>query len=127
MKKIFFFLLIVIANSNSFAQIQRDTKRQIINKNAADSTVQNNNGGNKEIFKELNLTKEQRIRLKSIRQDAKAKRQDIKAKNLPPDEERSQIKKVNQDANAAVREILNDKQWEQYQELKKNKLQNSEE
>lgn len=83
MKNSFLFILAFLFTCNSFAQIQR--KIQPIDKDrfsATDSSATNKQFAkpgkkNKQIFKNLGLTKEQLGKLKEIRQANKAKRQAI--------------------------------------------------
>ena len=59
----------------------------------------------------LNLTPDQKDKIKSIREDAKKQKQDIeKDKNLPPDQQTRQIKDITKQTRAQVFAILTPEQ-----------------
>ncbi|UEG50149.1 hypothetical protein LK994_01500 [Ferruginibacter lapsinanis] len=126
MKNIFLLLVINIICINSFGQIQRNVVPLDKGRFSADSVRPDKSKvvgkKNKQIFKDLNLTKEQFGKLKEIRQVNKAKREAVNDNDaLSAEEKRIQLKAINKTANDAIKAILSKEQWEKYQEEKKKK------
>lgn len=115
--------VILFASLYSKAQIQR--KPMVVNfqtdsleRSSAQS--QNNQKNSKQLFKEMDLTKEQRSKLKEVRQQAKIKRLEIESKiDLTPKERKEQFKKVRNDAETSIQAVLSAEQWKQFQEDRK--------
>ena len=127
MKNIFLFITVCIFSTSAFAQVKRNVVPVDKSKFLSDSTNKNKQGvgnkKNKQLFKELGLSKEQAGKLKEIRQVNKAKRQAVNENDsLSGQEKRIQLKAINKNADETIKAILTEGQWKKYQEQKKKKF-----
>ena len=77
-------------------------------------------GQMKKLTKELNLTEDQAIQVKSILEDEQIKQQPILNNNMLPREVKNdQMHKLHVDVQGKIKEILNDDQKQKYDELEK--------
>lgn len=132
MKKLAFLIAFTIILTSSFAQVQRKTNK--INKPdsvATDTMGQKEEGtvGKREMMKELNLSKEQKIKLKEARQSLKAKKDAIENDDkLSAPEKEAKLKELRKEQVKTTISILNDEQKAKMLQMRKeNKAQKMEE
>ena len=98
----------------SFAQVQR-----VVTPKPVDSTIhssengseKNNKADRKQMFRELNLTKEQRAKIKEIREANKAKRDAIDSDDkLTQEQKDARLKELKREQAQSTLTILNDEQ-----------------
>jgi Spy/CpxP family protein refolding chaperone len=78
--------------------------------------------GQMQMLKELNLTREQRGKLKEMRQANKAKKEEIDNDTKLSDTERQQkLKQLRQEQMQGMMSILTDEQKQKFKEMRKNK------
>jgi len=124
MKKINAVLILMFIASLSIAQVQR--KAGTANKtDSAGSTAAVNKkaGGNKkEMLRDLNLTKDQKSKLKEARQSAKAKKVAIESDNkLSATEKTARLNELKKEQAKNTMGILNDEQKEKMKKMRKDK------
>ncbi len=124
MKKLRLLIAFTLVITFSFAQLQRTTSGV----NKPDSVV--NNGkikmdeekSKKQKLKDLNLTKDQKSKIKEQRQSAKTKKAAIESDNkLSADEKTAKLKELKTDQAKNVMSILNDEQKEKMKKTMKEK------
>lgn len=117
MKKLFaIFFFIIFFAFNIIAQVKRESgsSKNIINSNTKKSR-------NKELMKELNLTKEQKGQVKELRMDMKQKKDEIdNDKSLSPVQRKEKITELRQEQKQKLNRILTAEQKDKLQEEKKN-------
>lgn len=78
-------------------------------------------GGHMGVVKALNLTEDQKTRLKSIREDVKTKITGIREdKSLSPQDKKSRIMEIRKDAREQMKQVLTPDQQKKLAELRKN-------
>ncbi|HMG81584.1 MAG TPA: hypothetical protein VK559_00985 [Ferruginibacter sp.] len=123
MKKILIVLFLLSVTAASFAQIQRDAPLP----GATDSTDQTTKPPSlRQQLQALHLTKDQKIQLRALRQNAKANKETIMADDsLTQDQKLTQLKALRKQTAASFNTILTPDQSAQWQamraEAKKNK------
>ncbi len=123
MYKFILFSILFFTSICAKAQIQRkpmavNFQTDSLERSAPQS--QSNQKNSKQLFKEMDLTKEQRGKLKEVRQQAKAKRLEIENNtDLSPKERKEQLKIVRKEADASIQAVLSAEQWKQFQEDRK--------
>lgn len=110
--------------SLSFAQVQRQ-KKEIL-KPGTDSTVttQKEDAGlnKREMMKELNLTKEQKQKLKDFRQAAQAKKEAIENDNtLKPEERETKLKELRKEQMKNTMSVLSQEQKMKLLQMRRDK------
>jgi Spy/CpxP family protein refolding chaperone len=131
MKKLIIVLVLPLYINVASAQIRRTPTPS----NPADS-MQMNSGNNqqkesrKEMFDELNLTKDQRAQIKQIQQSRKAERDAISnSDSLSADQKQMKLKEFRKETEQSINAILTDDQrmkWKQMkQEMHENKMNSS--
>jgi len=114
MKKTAFFLTFSFISILSLAQVQR-----VVTPKPVDSTARsngtmaekNNPGDRKQMLRELNLTKEQRGKLKEIRQANMAKKDEINNNDsLTQDQKDAKLRELKRSAAQSTMGILTDEQ-----------------
>lgn len=123
MKKYIVIAVLIIFSSTSFAQIQRTVVKQKPDSTASEQRVEKKDGSRKEMFRELNLTKEQKIKLKEINQSMKASKESLeKDAALSETEKKEKLKKLKKEQAEKIKAILTDEQKIKFKELRaKNK------
>ncbi len=128
MKKISILLLAVINVSLSFAQVQR-TKPAI--KQSSDSlsaTIETKQTGKlkkREMMRELNLTKEQKGKLKEIKQANKEKTEEVLNNDkLTQKEKDARLKTLHQQQAEKTLTVLNDEQKAKIKKMRTEKRKN---
>lgn len=93
----------------SFAQIQRQKKETAKTDSSASAAVQTKDEGpnKKEMMKELDLSKEQKLKIKAFRQDAQAKKDAIENDiTLKPEEKQAKLKDVRKELQQNTMSVL---------------------
>jgi len=124
MKRLSIALLLSIITTISFAQVQRDAP--IPGTAESDSATQTAKPSLKQQLQALNLTRDQKIQIKQLRQDSKAYKESIMANDsLPQDQKQAQLKDLHKRTFASLNTILTDEQKEKWKamkaDMKKNK------
>jgi len=127
MKKIVFVLIMSSFSLLSQAQVQRTTKPVV----GPDSTAIGNpiantgKGGKRKALKELNLSKEQRSKIKEIRQSEKVKEDQIANDNsLTEEQKNAKLRDMKMQQAQNMRSVLNDEQKEKMKKLRMEMRQN---
>jgi len=132
MKKIALLTALSFIVSISFAQVQRKAKPS----STADSTMapkennaQEGRGDKMKMMKELDLTKEQRGKLKEVRQATKAKKDAIDSDgSLKPEEKEAKLKELRKEQQKNTMSILTPEQKAKLMKMRRdNKDQKMEE
>lgn len=128
MKKISILLSFIIGISCSFAQVQRAksaTKQSSDSLSAITGTKQTGKVGKKQIMKDLNISREQKSKLKELQLANKAKMDEIKNNDkLTPEEREAKLKAVRQEQLKSTGAVLNDEQKAKMKQLMKEKQKN---
>lgn len=123
MKKYIGFGLFILFNLTSFAQIQRNVEKQKVDSTTQLSVSVIENDSRKEILKELDLSKEQKVKLKEVNQSLKASKEDIENNmELSDVQKKEKLKALKKEQMAKIQSILTEEQKIKFRELKeKNK------
>jgi hypothetical protein len=124
MKKIIILLAGIIIVAAADAQVQR--KRAVLpvtDSTKTDAAVtKNDRQRKKEMFKELNLSKEQRVKLKGVKQDGKAKIDAIQNDaTLSDAEKKEKMKELKKQQLTSTMALLNDEQKAKLKQMLKEK------
>ena len=125
MKKIIIFLLTAVINLTAFAQVQRKvTAPANTNTAPANSETEDANKSGKhskkEMMRALNLSKEQKAKLKEIHQANKSKKQAIEDNDkLTDDQKKIQLKQLHKEGANSTQAILNEEQKAKMKEMRK--------
>jgi hypothetical protein len=124
MKKISALIVLTFIISLSFAQVQRKVKTE----NIADSTTKTgerkkgNKANKKQAIRELDLTKEQKGKLKQQRQAAKDKKEAIQNnESLSAEQKEAKLKELQKEQAKSTMGILNEEQKEKMKKMRKEK------
>lgn len=119
MKKYIVTALAVMTGFISSAQIQRTVVKQKPDSvSSVPAPVQKNDSG-KEIFKELDLTKEQRGKLREINQSMKASKEALESDTTMNDESRKEkLKALRKEHRSKIQAILTEEQKIKFRQLK---------
>lgn len=108
-------LMLLLPSVISYSQIERKPVPVI----KADTVAGNQSAGKvdkadrKDLFKELDLTREQKIKLKEIRQANKEKKEAIESNGqLSEDEKKKQLRELQKEQAKSIQAILTDEQKE---------------
>ena len=124
MKKILIVLLLSFTMVISFAQVQRNAPLPG-NSTASDSTSQSSKPAFREQIQALNLTKDQKIQIRQIRQDSKANRETIMSNDsLTQDQKQMLLKSLRKQTAASFNAVLTDDQREKWQAMKAERKNN---
>lgn len=121
MKKYISILAILLAFSNlSLAQIERKPAvQQQPNSDPSMVTDKKDKDSRKELFKQLNLTKEQKLKLKEITQGMKASKDAIENDaSLSESAKKSKLRSLKKEQAQQIQAILTDEQKAKFRELK---------
>jgi hypothetical protein len=113
MKRIIAVTVLSLAFSLSFAQVQRQKKEVDKSDSSANTTAQKQDAGmdRKEMMRDLDLTKEQKGKLKEIRQAGKAKKEAIENdEKLSADEKQAKLKDLKKEQAKSTMSILSREQ-----------------
>ena len=124
MKKPSVILLLSFSSLICFAQVERAPAKQPDSLNTSAGVNKKDKVGMKEIMKDLDLTKEQRGKLKEIRQAGKAKKEAIENDaQLTEDEKKKQLRELQKEQAKNIQAILTDEQKEKFKKEIQNKRQ----
>lgn len=128
MKKIIIFLSILLSATLVNAQIKRTPVKSAAKTDsaAASQPVQNTEQrqNRKAALKELNLTKEQKIKMKELRDDMKAKEDSINSDSkLTDDEKKVKLHQLRKQKLQTIEGMLTDEQKAKFRELRNKKQQ----
>lgn len=127
MKKISILLTFIISISCSFAQVQRakSATKQSSDSLSAVTGAKQGKVGKKQMMKDLNLSREQKSKLKELQLANKAKMDEIKNNDkLTPEEKEAKLKAVRQEQLKSTGAVLNDEQRAKMKQLMKEKQKN---
>lgn len=122
MKKITLVLLFICSISAGFAQVKRAKPAPAAKAQDSAAAVINTpaSANKKEMMRELNLSKEQKIKLKAIKQEQKAKIDEVKNDpKLSADEQKAKLKALRMEQLKQTMAVLNDEQKARFKELRK--------
>ena len=109
-------LLISIAGS---AQIQRTVVKQKTDTVSSEPVAEKTRGERKEIFKELNLTREQKIKMKDLNQFMKASKDEIdNDASLTEEQKKEKLRALRKAQITKIQGILTEEQKIKYRQLK---------
>ncbi len=124
MKKVTAFIVLTFIISLSFAQVQRKVKAE----NKSDSstnTIERKKGdkvNKKQMIRELDLTKEQKGKLKEQRKSAKDKKEAIQNnESLSAEQKEAKLKELQKEQAKSTMGILNEEQKEKMKKMRKEK------
>lgn len=124
MKKLISIIVFSFIVALSFAQVQRKAAAAGKSDSAIVATDKKklSRGEKMKVAKELDLNKEQKSKLKEIRQSAKAKKDAIENDDkLSAAEKQVKLKALQREQAKSTMTILNDEQKEKMKEMRKNK------
>ncbi len=123
MKKIICIGMFILFNDTSFAQIQRNVEKQKIDSATKGTSSVIENDSRKEILKELDLGKEQKVTLKEINQSMKVSKEAIENnKELSDGQKKEKLKALKKEQMTKIQSVLTEEQKIKFRELKgKNK------
>lgn len=121
MKKILVALLTTTIFFTAGAQVQRK-KATIVTDSTATPAPAKTRGEKKEMMKELNLSKEQKIKLRNLKQDNKAKMDAVQNDAALSDtEKKAHLKELKKQQLLSIMSVLNDEQKAKLKQLRKDK------
>jgi protein CpxP len=117
MKKLIVFVIsLCFFASNAIAQVKRE-----VNPSQTSQSNKMQKNKKKEMMKELNLTKEQRGKMKEFHRSMKQKKEDIKNdKTLTAAQKKAKLKELHKEKKQKMNAILTPEQREKMKEQKKN-------
>ena len=116
--KMLLLLIFTILTSFSFSQVQRKT-RPLGLKDTVEVVKGSDEMDKKEMMRELNLTREQKIKMKEIRQSGKAKKETIDNDDtLTPEQKKEKLKELRKEQLQKVQAILTVEQREQMRAMR---------
>ena len=125
MKKITTILLLSFTTAISFAQVQRDAPLPGNNTSTDSVNSQTKGPTFKQQIQALNLTKDQKIQIRQMRQDSKANREMIMANDsLTQDQKQMLLKALRKQSAASFNAVLTDDQREKWQAMKAERKNN---
>ena len=118
--KMLLFLIFTILTSFSFSQVQRKTRPSGL-KDTVAVVKGSDEMDKKEMMGELNLTREQKIKMKEIRQSGKVKKETIDNDDtLTPEQKKEKLKELRKEQVQKVQSILTVEQREQMRAMRQN-------
>ena len=123
MKKYIGIGLLMMISCTSFAQIQRTVVKQKTDSTTTVQVKENQQETRKEMFRELDLSKEQKMKMKEINQSMKASRETIENDTaLAETEKKEKLKALRKEQALKIQAILTEEQKIKFRELRvKNK------
>lgn len=120
MKKYIGMGLLMMINCVSFAQIQRTVVKQITDSTTTVREPANNRESKKGILKDLELTKEQKIKMKEINQSMKTYKETIeKDATLSDKEKKEKLKTLRIEQLTKIQAILTEEQKIKFREARR--------
>ncbi len=122
MKKILYAGLIMIFSSTSFAQIQRKVVKQKTDSSQTVSIPEQGPDNKRQMYQELDLSKEQRIKLKEFNQSMKASKEAIENDaTLSDSEKKLKLRTLRKEQANKVLSILSEEQKIKLKQLREQK------
>lgn len=128
MKKIILSILVFSAVISVSAQVQRTPtpSKQRDSAGVYQGNKKEAQVSKKDIFRELDLTREQRGKLKEITQSSKAKKEAINSdEKLDENQKKQKLREIQKDQMKQVQSILTPEQKQKWMELRKQKKDNA--
>jgi Spy/CpxP family protein refolding chaperone len=117
MKKVILFLLITFATFSGFSQVQRK-----VVKDTSSSTHKKIKGEKKKELAELNLSKEQKGKIKEMHKEGKANKEAIKNDpGLTAEQKKEKLDALKADKKNKMQEVLTPEQKQKLKDIKKKK------
>jgi len=112
-------IMMLLTGYSSLAQIQRNPVKQKKDSLAVAPAAEKKIDSRKEIFKELNLTQEQKMKLKEINQSMKASRETIESDStLSEADKKAKLRTLRKEHGSQVQALLTEEQKIKFRELK---------
>ena len=125
MKKYIGILLLLAISCTGFAQIQRIVVKQKPDSTAPKQAPENKDGSRKEMFRELNLSKEQKAKMKEINQSMKVSKEAIENDAALSDtEKKEKLRSLRKDQAFKIQAVLTEEQKIKFRELRAKKKDN---
>ncbi len=125
MKKYIGIGLLMMISCTCFAQIQRTVVKQKSDSTAVEQVPENKDGSRKEMFRELDLSKEQKAKMKEINQSMKASKEAIENDAVLSDtEKKEKLKLLRKEQTFKIQAILTEEQKIKFSELRAKKKGN---
>ncbi len=125
MKKYIGIGLLMMISCTCFAQIQRTVVKQKSDSTAVEQVPENKDGSRKEMFRELDLSKEQKAKMKEINQSMKASKEAIENDAVLSDtEKKEKLKLLRKEQTFKIQAILTEEQKIKFRELRAKKKGN---
>jgi len=125
MKKIVSMMALVFLAACSFAQVQRNMTSSLAKTDSADGGIEKRKAAGmdkKQMLKELDLSREQKIKLKELRQSMKEKKEAIENNDkLSDPEKQTKLKELRQEQAKNTMSILTPEQKVKMLKLRKEK------
>ena len=111
--------LFILLHNTSFGQIQRNVVKQKSDSASANPFPSKENESRKEILKELDLTKEQKVKLKEVNQLMKASKEAIENNmELSGIQKKEKLKALKKEQMSKIQSILTEEQKIKFRQLK---------
>jgi Spy/CpxP family protein refolding chaperone len=111
--------LLIMLSFQSFSQIQRTIEKQKPDSATAEKVPAKKNANRKELLQELELTKEQKAKLKEINQSMKASKKAIENDAALPDaEKKNKLKALKKEQSSKIQALLTEDQKIKFRELR---------
>ena len=111
--------LFILLHNTSFGQIQRNVVKQKSDSASANPFPSKENESRKEILKELDLTKEQKVKLKEVNQLMKASKEAIENNmELSEIQKKEKLKVLKKEQMSKIQSILTEEQKIKFRQLK---------
>jgi len=122
MKRILMICFLAAASFATMAQVQRTATPSKQRDSATGNVTADDKMGKKEMFRELNLSKEQRGKMKEINQSNKAKKEAVQAdEKLTDTEKKQKLRQIQRQQAMETNSILTSEQQQKMKELRKQK------
>ena len=120
MKKYFLLVaLMIMISYASMAQLQRTPVKQKNDSSVVEPAAEKNKDSRKEMFRELDLTREQKIKMKEINQSMKASKEAIENDTtLSETEKKTKLKALKKEQVQKIQAILTEEQKTKFRQLK---------
>ena len=112
-------MLAVITGNGSMAQVQRTPVKQKTDSSTVVTDPEKNKGSRKEMFRELDLTKEQKMKMKEINQSMKASKESIENDTaLSEIEKKEKLRALKKEHVQKIQALLTEEQKVKFRQLK---------
>lgn len=123
MKKIISICLLILISRSSFAQIQRKTGTHKTDSATTEIAPVNESESGRGIFRDLDLTKEQRGKLRAFNQSMKSDKETIENNTtLSESQKKEKLRTLRKEMAVKIESILTNEQKIKFRELKSKKV-----